>query len=397
MKKFAVGILALIMVITLTMPAMAYRPQDVVANHWALDYISPLLDEGIMYVYKSGDFKPNQAITRGEFAYSLAQAMNLEPTMVTKFTDISHYSAKGYISALVEKDIITGYPDDTFRPYNQISRAEIITMLGRSLNLDDEEKSINLATDFYFDVSQSHWASNLISLATRLNLINGYPDGNFKPNQNVTRAESAKLLAKLRTLEKVEGEIVETYPLSQKIKLKVDNDTRTFNLASNSLIGRNNRLVNLGEMLVSDNAYLLLDEYNNVAYLKAYGLITKTDIATKVSGVTNNTLSAEELLAISEGDWETVTPRLRQEVTMSLLEEGLSIDEVQAILQQDWTTLQSSAKKRLIEAISINTNLPKELIIAAYQKDWEEAKEIAQNTAITSVIQQIMSNTDLLS
>ncbi|OCL27571.1 S-layer protein [Orenia metallireducens] len=397
LKRIVTSILVLTVLMTLAVPAMAYRPQDVSQNHWALEYISPLLDKGVMYVYQDGNFKPNQAITRGEFAYSLAKALNLNTSMNTELTDISNHSARGYISALVEKGIITGYPDKTFRPYNPITRAEIITMLARSLELNNEQNAIELNSNFYFDVNNNHWASNFIAIATRLNIINGYPDGNFKPNNNVTRAESAKLIANLGNLEVVKGQIIETYPISRQVKIKAGNQIRNLSLGSTTLIGRNNQIVNLDKMLISDEAFIILDKYKKVSYLKAYGLITKDDVATKVSSLTGNILSAEELVSIAEGDWEAVTPRLKQEVTMTLLEQGLTIGEVQAIFTQDWESLEESAQARLVEAISINTNLPIELIEAAYNKDWENAKEIAKNTAITTVLKEIMSNTNLLS
>ncbi len=396
-EKLIILSLALLMILSIVGPVNAYQPQDVPTNHWALEYISPLLDKGIMYIYEDGNFSPNQAITRGEFAYSLAKALKLQPSIVTEMTDITNHPAKGYISALVKEGIITGYPDNTFRPYNKITRAEIITMLSRSLQLDDEKKKINLDRNYYYDVSNEHWANNLISLATELSIIDGYPDGSFKPNNYVTKAESAKLLVKLSQLTGVEGQVIETYPISKKVKLKVGNQIEDFNLAYKTLIGRNTRLVGLEKLLVSDNAYLILNKEKEVIYLKAYGLISEEDVAEKVSDMTNDFLSAEELIAISNRDWDSVTPRLKQELTFTLLEEGLTINEVQSLLNQDWDELKTSGKDRLIEAISINTNIPKEVIEAAAAKDWDSAKELAKTSLIKTAIEEIMSNSSLLS
>lgn len=395
LKKIA--IINLLLLFLISLPLFAYQPQDVSSNHWALDYISPLLDEGIMYVYRTGDFKPNQAITRGEFAYSLAKALQLQPSNISNLKDINDNPAKGYISALVDEGIITGYPDQSFRAYNKITRAEIITMLGRALNLDDEQKKINLKDNYYFDVSNNHWANNLISVASRLNIINGYPNGEFRPSNNVTRAESAKLLIKLRDFQQVAGKIIETYPLSRKIKVKVKDQIITYGLAPNSLIGRNNRLVNLDQMLISDDAYLLVNEYGDINYLKSYGLITKEDIATKVSDSTNNFLSGEELVSIAEGDWQTVTPRLKQEVTMTLLDQGLTIQEVQALLNKEWDQLENLSKDRLIESVSMVTNVPRDIIEATSNKDWDLAKDLAKSTALKTVIKEVMTNSSLLS
>ncbi|GAB6138221.1 S-layer homology domain-containing protein [Halanaerobaculum tunisiense] len=396
-KLVTIMILTSLLVVNLTTAAIAYRPPDVKGNHWALEYISPLLDQGVMYVYQDDNFRPNQSITRGEFAYSLAKALELQPSIVSQLTDIANHPAKGYISALVNKEIITGYPDQTFRPDRRITRAEIMAMLTRSLQLNEEEKQITLNSDFYPDVAPDHWAQNLISLSTRLGLIDGYPSGKFKPNNYVTRAESSKLLVKLTNLEPVDGQIVETYPTSRIVKIKTDNQVKTYHLADNNLIGRNNRLVDLDEMLVSDDAFLILNQQEKVTYLKAYGLIKEKDIAEKLSDMTGETLSSDQLIAIAKGKWEEVTPGLKQKLEMSLLEQGLTAQEVQAVLSQDWDTLQETSKIRLVETISLNTNIPRSIVQAVADQDWEQAKKAAQTTALNSALKQVMNNSDLLS
>ncbi|GAB6099267.1 hypothetical protein JCM16358_11460 [Halanaerocella petrolearia] len=396
-KLVTIMILTSLLVVNLTVPALAYQPQDVTQDHWALEYISPLLDKGIMYVYQDGSFEPNQPITRGEFAYSLAKALELQPAIVSQLTDIANHQAKGYISALVNKEIITGYPDQTFRPEKRITRAEIITMLARSLKLNQDQKQINLDSNFYSDLKDTHWARNFITLSTRLGIINGYPNGEFKPNNYVTRAESAKLLVKLMNLETVAGEIVETYPISKLVKVKVDNEIKTFRLTNNNLIGRNNRQVGLDEMLVSDNAFLILNKDNKVAYLKAYGLIKEKDVAEKVSDMTNDLFTAEQLVDIANQNWNEVTPELKNKLAMNLLEQGLTAQEVQAILSKDWNTLKETSKSRLIEAISLNTNIPRNIVKAVANGNLDAAKESAKTNLINTGLRKLMSNSSLLS
>ena len=398
MKKLVlVPILTLLLVFNLTAPVLAYQPQDVSNSHWALPYIAPLMDDGIMYLYEDDEFKPSRPITRGEFAYSLAKTMELQPTIIDQLTDIEDHFAKGYISALVNEGIITGYPDHTFRPYKKVTRAEIITMLARSLKLNDNQKKIQFSDDYYPDVTDAHWASYYITLGTRLNMLNGYPDQKFRPNNDVTRAETAKLLVKLKNLEPVEGEIFETYPRSRKIKIETNDQIKTYSLTPNSLVGRNNRIVGVEDMLTSDQAYLLLNKQKEIVYLKSYGLITKEDAAQQVSEATNGFLTAEELLHITEGEWDEVTPRLRQDLTMRLLDNGLSLEEVQALYTQDWDTMKKTGKERLIEAISLTTNIPKTVVKAAINREWDTAKETAKTAAITNALQKLMQSSSLLS
>ena len=396
-KRLTTICLIISIIAIFSLPVFAYQPPDVSNHHWALPYISQLLDQDIMYIYRDGNFYPNVPTTRSEFAYSLAKALNLKPSITTDMTDITNHPAQGYISALVKEGIITGYPDQTFRPQKKITRAEIITMLARSLNLEEDQKKIKLTTTFYNDVPANHWAQDLISLATRLEIINGYPTGNFKPNDYVTRAESAKLLVKLRNLTTVEGTVVETYPISKKVKIKINNQNQTFDLSRNPLIGRNNQLVDLDEMLVSDSAYLLLNQHQEVIYFKSYGLITKKDVAKEVSDQTNNFFNPEELVKIADGNWNAVTPVLKEKVAVQLFATGLNPKEVQALFSQDWDKMKDLSKSRLVEAVSIATNIPQEIITASLNKDWEKAKELAKDNAVTTALNAIMRNSSLLS
>ncbi|WP_408954987.1 S-layer homology domain-containing protein [Natroniella sp. ANB-PHB2] len=397
-KKIILSILTLILVVSFSLPVMAFQPQDVANDHWGLNYISSLLDQEIMYVYSNGNFEPNQAITRGEFAYSLARAMDLEPAIVSELTDISDHSAKGYISALVQEEIITGYPDQTFRPQNPITRAEIIAMLSRSLELDQKENSIKVKGDYYSDLSDEYWANELINLSSEIGMIDGYPDGTFRADNHVTRAESAKLLTELMNFEVITGDIVETYPISGKIRVNSEQGTETVDIDQNGLIGRNNRMVDLDEMLKSDQVYLLFDQNRNRAtYVKAYGLITQEDLASQASELTGDFFSPDELISIADGDWQSVTPRLRQEVTNNLLEEGLSTEEVTALLNTDWDQLEDLSRERLIESISISTKISTALIEAAIEQDWDKAQDLARQDAINSAVTQILTSSSLLS
>ena len=396
-KRLTTICLIISIIAIFSLPVFAYQPPDVSNHHWALPYISQLLDQDIMYIYRDGNFYPNTPITRGEFAYSLAKSLNLTPSITTDLIDITNHPAEGYISALVKEGIITGYPDKTFRPQKKVTRAEIITMLARSLNLEDEQKRIVLDNKFYNDVTGDHWAQDLISLATRIEIIDGYPDGSFKPNNYVTRAESAKLLVKLREFTTVDGTVVETYPLSKKVKIKINNQNQVFNLSRDPLIGRNNQLVDLDEMLVSDSAYLLLNQYQEVVYFKSYGLITKKDVAKEVSEQTNDFFDPEELIEIADGNWDAVTPVLKEKIAVQLFETGLNPHEVNALFEQDWDRMKDLSKDRLVEAVSIATNIPQEIITASLNKDWEKAKELAKDNAVTTALNAIMRNSSLLS
>ena len=113
-------------------------------NNWDKDSISELMARNIITPYSNNDFDQEEPITRGEFSIILAQQLHLPPENQTYFSDLDHYENSKYINALIEKDIISGYPDNTFRPDETITRAETISILIKALGILDDEEKINL-------------------------------------------------------------------------------------------------------------------------------------------------------------------------------------------------------------------------------------------------------------
>jgi len=111
---------------------------DVGEDHWALKYIEAAAERGIVKGIGEGKFAPERNITRAEMATMIARALGLSPEEgnipFTDAVDIPEY-ARGYVFAVSAKGIITGYPDGTFRPYNDATRAEAATMIFRMLSL----------------------------------------------------------------------------------------------------------------------------------------------------------------------------------------------------------------------------------------------------------------------
>jgi opacity protein-like surface antigen len=110
-----------------------------------------------------------------------------------KDTPMNHWAIRP-IALSVTLGLVKGYPDDTFRPKRGITRAELVTLLVRSLPGVDLQQKIE-ATPFK-DVKADHWAAKFITIGSRKNLITGYPDGTFKPKRVLTRAEGITILAR---------------------------------------------------------------------------------------------------------------------------------------------------------------------------------------------------------
>jgi hypothetical protein len=201
-RKFLVGLLAL-WVIFSAGQGFAYTGQDLVKKrvssayldldptYWAYEYISKLSEEEIISGYPDNTFRPASTITRAEFAkiIVLAAGSQVPYTTQSSFSDVpNNHWALRYIEVAKEKNIISGYPDDTFRPNNPITRAEIAKMA-----VVAGQFTIDKSGTPFSDIS-GNWAYEYIMTARNNHIISGYPDGAFRPDKNATRAEASKIV-----------------------------------------------------------------------------------------------------------------------------------------------------------------------------------------------------------
>lgn len=156
----------------------------------------PELEKGDHFAYivgyEDGTVRPENNITRAEVATIFFRLLTEESreayySEVNAFTDVSDGDwYNNAISTLVNADIITGYTDGSFRPDAYITRAELAAIASR---FDDISGGETRLTDI-----DGHWAEELISSAYNKGWVDGYPDGSFRPDQNITRAEVMTLV-----------------------------------------------------------------------------------------------------------------------------------------------------------------------------------------------------------
>lgn len=126
-----------------------------------------------------------------------------------EFSDVKNTKYKNSVDVLSELGVVSGYNDDTYKPDNIVTRAEmsklVVTALGRSATATSLS-----GTTQYNDVPSSHWASGYVNAATNIGIVKGYPDGSFKPNDTVSYAEASTML--LRALNYTKELEDEKYP-----------------------------------------------------------------------------------------------------------------------------------------------------------------------------------------
>jgi parallel beta-helix repeat protein len=102
-----------------------------------------------------------------------------------QLTDIQGHWAETFIQAMVNKGIISGFTDGTFKPDDSLTRAQYAAILANAFDLSLQKEAIAFS-----DVGDDFWGKQAITKATRMGFISGYPDGTFRPNQNLTRTQT---------------------------------------------------------------------------------------------------------------------------------------------------------------------------------------------------------------
>ena len=176
---------------------------DVPESFWARQQVSLVSMLNIVTGYPDGSFRPEGNISRAEMAALLMRSKgndnrypildnrisNIEPR--TSFKDVkSNHWAAGFITDAASAGVVEGYPDRTFRPKGNITRAEGLAMIARFAKITQEAYSFQ----YFPDVSSSYWASPIIAGSSKAGLLEYLKGQAFEPKRYLTRAEAVEIL-----------------------------------------------------------------------------------------------------------------------------------------------------------------------------------------------------------
>ncbi|MDZ8261880.1 DUF1565 domain-containing protein [Nostoc sp. ChiQUE01b] len=166
--------------------------KDVPANYWAKIYIEALASQNIIAGFPDGSFKPNEPVTRAQFATIVTKALTPPAKRAAiKFKDVaSNFWAYAAIQSAYQSQFVSGYPDGTFKPQQQIPRVQALVSLANGLGLTANNQNV---LSFYTDAAQiPNYAIAPVAAATAKQLVINYPTAKqLNPNREATRAEVA--------------------------------------------------------------------------------------------------------------------------------------------------------------------------------------------------------------
>ena len=161
-----------------------------ISGHWAQAAIRELVAAGAIKGYPDGSFRPDQIITRAEFATVLVKALELPVNNSKAFADTTGHWAGEAISTAYAAGIISGYNNQSFGPDDPITREQMAVMMVKALRLSNVRGSVSFADSDKI----SPWAKEAVAAAYESQLISGYPDKTFRPGNQASRAEAVAII-----------------------------------------------------------------------------------------------------------------------------------------------------------------------------------------------------------
>lgn len=171
---------------------------DVPSDHWSKPFLDNLSSRGLLSGFPDGTYQPDQPMTRAELAAQIAALFDPVQTQSPPitFTDVApDYWAYDSIQEAVVMGFLKGYPEQTFQPDQNVTRAQAITAIASGLNLSTTQPKAITLTQYNDSTSIPPWATSSVAAATESRIVVNHPDlAQLNPAQPMTRAEAAAML-----------------------------------------------------------------------------------------------------------------------------------------------------------------------------------------------------------
>ena len=193
-KRTVASLIAVLVTLSLILPAFAAHTD--IDKSWAKTDIEKWSSKGIINGYSDGTFRPNNNITRAEFVAIMTRLFGYIDKTASKFPDVKSSSwYYDYVAKAYDAGIIQGYSDGTFKPDQKISREQAAVIINRAFAFETISK--NAYSKFNDSAKISTWARDAVSSLTEKGIIQGRPGNVFDPLANITRAEVIHIVNKI--------------------------------------------------------------------------------------------------------------------------------------------------------------------------------------------------------
>lgn len=266
--------------------------------------------------------------------------------------DIKNTKYEDSVDTLITLGLVSGYPEDnTYRPEKAVTRAEMAKLMVVALGQEGNVTAAGNKTTKFKDM-KGHWAYAYVNLASELGVINGYPNGNFGPNNTVSYAEATAMILRALDYESVVAKSTEAWPnnyINQAKKLSLYSSVGTVN--SNDGAKRGNVAIMLWNMLRTGVATPVGQNSSGVIYGEGEKLLNKK--------MTNFTYFAEVLIDSVEfdDDYKTADVKLKGDKTVTVT---MDASEAAKMYGQKYNILYNNKTKKIIKSEKASSNTTKQ-------------------------------------
>ena len=270
----------------------------------------------------------------------------------TSLKDIKNTKYEDSVDTLITLGLVSGYPEDnTYRPEKAVTRAEMAKLMVVALGQESKVTAAGNKTTKFKDM-KGHWAYAYVNLASELGVINGYPNGNFGPNNTVSYAEATAMILRALEYEDVVSNSKESWPnnyINQAKKLSLYSSVGTAN--SNDGAKRGNVAIMLWNMLRTGVASPVGQNSSGVIYGEGEKLLNKK--------MTNFTYFSEVLIDSVEfdDDYKTADVKLKGDKTVTVT---MDASEAAKMYGQKYNILYNNKTKKIIKSEKASSNTTKQ-------------------------------------
>lgn len=170
---------------------------DISANYWAYPFITALVQRDIISGFPDGTFRPDAPVTRAEYAAMLQKAFDKPPALAAvNYKDVaSDFWASEAIQEVSRNGFLAGYPNNIFRPTQQIPRVQALVALANGLGIPRPTTPAQVLQTYQDAAQIPGYATGAVAAATQAGLAVSYPQSNtLEPNEKATRADAAAFI-----------------------------------------------------------------------------------------------------------------------------------------------------------------------------------------------------------
>ncbi|NEP44152.1 MAG: family 10 glycosylhydrolase [Okeania sp. SIO2H7] len=318
---------------------------DIPETYWAKDVIEKLAAEEIISGYEDETFKPDNSISRAEFAALINKAFPNKPAIreALEFTDVpSDYWANEAIATAYRKGFLSGYKDSIFNPEENIIRAQVLVALANGLGYEASQLPEDTIEVFEDAEEIPDYAISPVAAAVEKSMVVNYPKiESLEPNKEATRAEVAAFLSQALVAE---GEMSALIPEEYIAKVEIqqppnwDGELRGVSLSDNVLLSANK----IDEAL-NKSAELKINTVYPTVWNGAYSLYNSQEMGRVGGGalhpeIENNEDSLAKIVDRKEAKNLSVIPRLEAGFQ-------LKANSVLALNRPNWLTARQDGTK----------------------------------------------------